>query len=113
MRSLNHFSATSADDHYVKDKRAAGATLGRHTEDRHEARVQLHRLIGLAAQTLVIGQGQDASKVLSLMREALGGDKKIAAVKTLAVTGRSARVNGESTAPATDFEIARSPPTRT
>jgi hypothetical protein len=27
-------------------------------------------------------------------------------VKTLAVTGRSARVNGESTAPATDFEIA-------
>jgi hypothetical protein len=63
-------------------------------------------IIGLAAQTLVIGQGQDASKVLSLVREALGGDKKIAAVKTLTVSGRSARVNGESTAPATDFEIA-------
>lgn len=63
-------------------------------------------IVGLAAQALVIGQGQDASKVLSLMREALGGDKKLAAVKTVAVTGRSARVNGESTAPATDFEIA-------
>lgn len=63
-------------------------------------------IIGLAAQALVVGQGQDASKVLSLVREALGGDKKIAAVKTLAVTGRSARVNGASTAPATDFEIA-------
>jgi hypothetical protein len=63
-------------------------------------------IVGLAAQTLVIGQGQDASKVLSLLREALGGDKKLAAVKTLVVAGRSARVNGESTAPATDVEIA-------
>lgn len=63
-------------------------------------------IIGLAAQALVVGQGQDASKVLSLVREALGGDKKLAAVKTLAVAGRSARVNGESTAPPTDFEIA-------
>jgi hypothetical protein len=44
--------------------------------------------------------------VLSLVREALGGDKKIAAVKTLTVSGRSARVNGETTAPAADFEIA-------
>ncbi|HKW00933.1 MAG TPA: hypothetical protein VJN96_13995 [Vicinamibacterales bacterium] len=63
-------------------------------------------IIGLAAQTLVIGQGQDASKVLSLVREALGGDKKIAAVKTLTVSGRSAKVSGETTAPAADFEIA-------
>ena len=63
-------------------------------------------IIGLAAEALVIGQGQDASKVLSLVREALGGDKKLEAVKTLAVTGRSAKVSGESTAPATDFEIA-------
>jgi len=63
-------------------------------------------VMGLAAEALVVGQGQDASKVLSLVHEALGGDKKIAAVKTLAVTGRSAKVNGDSTAPATDFEIA-------
>jgi hypothetical protein len=99
--------ATSADDHYVKDKRAVSATLGRDTEDRFMKRVfNCIVIIGLAAQALVVGQGQDASKVLSLVREALGGDKKITAVKTLAVTGRSARVNGESTAPATDFEIA-------
>ena len=63
-------------------------------------------IFGIAAQALVIGQGQDANKILALVREALGGDKKLAAVKTVAVNGRSAKVNGESTAPATDFEIA-------
>ena len=63
-------------------------------------------IFGLATQALVIGQGQDASKVLALVREALGGDKRLAAVKTVAVNGRSARVSGESTAPATDVEIA-------
>lgn len=63
-------------------------------------------IIGLATQALVIGQGQDANKVLSLVRDALGGEKKLAAVKAVAVNGRSSRVTGETTAPPTDFEIA-------
>lgn len=60
----------------------------------------------LAAEALVLGQGGDASKVLADVREALGGDKKLAAVTSLTVTGRSTRVTGETSSPPTDFEMA-------
>jgi hypothetical protein len=60
----------------------------------------------LAAESLVLGQGADAAKVLAEVRQALGGDAKLAAVKTLAANGRSTRVNGDQSAPPTDFEVA-------
>ena len=63
-------------------------------------------IFGFAAQALAVGQGADASKVLALVREALGGDKKLAAVKTLTATGRSTKVNGDTSMPATDYEVA-------
>lgn len=44
----------------------------------------------LAAEALVFGQAQDASKILADARQALGGDK-LAALQTLAIQGRSAR----------------------
>lgn len=60
----------------------------------------------LAAETLVIGQGPEVGKILAEVREALGGDQKLTSVKTLAVTGRSTRVTGETSAAPTDFEFA-------
>ncbi len=61
---------------------------------------------GLASQALVAGQGADASKVLAMVRDALGGDKKLSAVRTVTATGRSVRANGDSSAAPTDFELA-------
>jgi hypothetical protein len=60
----------------------------------------------LAAEVLVHGQA-DAKKVLSELRAALGGEDKIAAVKTIAVEGVSLRVapDGETSTGA-DFEMA-------
>jgi hypothetical protein len=57
------------------------------------------------AGTVVFGQG-DANKVLGDARQALGGEKKLEAVKTITVTGRSLRTmpNGSSTEG--DFEMA-------
>jgi hypothetical protein len=74
--------------------------------------LQVIVIVVLAAEALVIGQGGDVAKVLAEVRAALGGDAKLAAVKTLAVTGRSTRVTGESSAPATDFEFAFELPAR-
>src|SRR5262245_36061225 len=61
----------------------------------------------LAAEVLVVGQGADAKKVLSDLRAALGGEDKVAAVKTIAVEGQSTRVapDGE-TSSGSDFEMA-------
>jgi len=61
---------------------------------------------GLAAQALVLGQGGDASKVLAQVREALGGDKKLAAVKTVAAIGRAIKVSGDTSSAPADFEMA-------
>ena len=60
----------------------------------------------LAAEALVLGQGADASRVLAGVREALGGDKKLAAVTSLTVSGRTTRVTGDTSSPPTDFEMA-------
>jgi hypothetical protein len=59
----------------------------------------------VAAQAITIGQGGDAAKLLASVRAALGGEDKIAAVKTLAASGRSTRVSESGSSPATDFEI--------
>jgi hypothetical protein len=59
----------------------------------------------LAVETLVLGQGGDAVKVLAAAREALGGDKKLAAVLSLTATGHNAKSNGESST-SNDFDMA-------
>jgi len=48
----------------------------------------------LATEALIIGQGQDAARVLNEMRAALGGDK-LNSVTSLTITGRSARTMGQ------------------
>ena len=67
--------------------------------------IQAVVLTVLAAQVLAASQGADAKRVLNELRAALGGEDKLAAVKTLAVQGQSARVGPDgSTSTASDFE---------
>jgi hypothetical protein len=66
-------------------------------------------LILLAAGTVagyptVYGQGRDAAQVLAAARDALGGDKGLAAVKTFVATGRTRQVRGNNLVPI-EFEI--------
>jgi hypothetical protein len=64
-------------------------------------------LVGvLAAEALAIGQGGDVARVLADVRNALGGEAKLSGVKTLAVTGQTVRVTGETSSPPVDFEFA-------
>src|SRR5262245_27456573 len=60
----------------------------------------------LATGTLAFGQGVDVNKVLADVREALGGDKKLAAITSLTVTGQSSRASGDTSSPPADFEMA-------
>jgi hypothetical protein len=66
-------------------------------------------IISLAAGTLLIAQvpatDPAANVVLAATREALGGDKKLSAVKTIVATGRTRQVRGENLVPI-EFEIA-------
>lgn len=62
--------------------------------------------VALAFGTAIFGQTSDATKVLADARQALGGEKKLDALKSLTVTGRSIRTmpNGQSSEG--DFEMA-------
>src|SRR5262249_22670101 len=46
----------------------------------------------------------DASQVLAMAREALGGDQKLASVKTFVATGRTRQIRGNNLVPI-EFEI--------
>jgi hypothetical protein len=63
----------------------------------------------LAAEVLTWGQGGDAANVLAAAREALGGDKQLAAITSLSATGHNARSNGQTSA-SSEFEMAMSLP---
>jgi len=52
-----------------------------------------------------------AAAVLAAAREALGGEKKLAAIKTLVATGRTRQIRGENIVPI-EFEIAMELPDR-
>lgn len=60
----------------------------------------------LAVPSLVIGQAGDVNKVLADMKAALGGEDKVAAVKTLTATGRTLRTNAAGTTSENEFELA-------
>jgi len=60
----------------------------------------------LAAGTLVSGQTGDVNKILADARAALGGERKLAAVKTFAATGLATRVVNEQSSAPTDAELA-------
>src|SRR5438552_18694901 len=52
-----------------------------------------------------LGQPRDADSVLAATREALGGDKNLAAVKTFVATGRTRQLRGNNLVPI-EFEIS-------
>jgi hypothetical protein len=64
-------------------------------------------IIGLAVATLAAAQPPPpdaAAGVIAAAREALGGEKKLAAVKTIVATGRTRQVRGDNLVPI-EFEI--------
>ena len=65
-------------------------------------------ILCLAAGALALARGQagtDATGVLTAAREALGGEQKLAAVRTFVATGRTRQVRGNNLVPI-EFEIA-------
>jgi hypothetical protein len=59
----------------------------------------------LIRDPLVRAQARDAASVLEPAREALGGDRNLAAVKSFVATGRTRQLRGENLVPI-EFEIA-------
>ncbi len=60
----------------------------------------------VAAQAIVTAQGGDADRILAAARQALGGDKKLDAVKSLAIEGRAMRINPAGASTESEFEVA-------
>src|SRR5436309_14067558 len=60
-------------------------------------------LIAVSVPAL-LGQAPDAAQVLSSARQALGGEKKLSAVRTFTATGRTRQVRGNNLVPI-EFEI--------
>lgn len=58
----------------------------------------------MAAGAVLFAQGGDAAKVMADMRKALGGEQKLAAVKSLSATGKAQRAMGE-TSMGGDYEL--------
>ncbi len=58
----------------------------------------------MAAGAMLFAQAGDAARVMADMRKALGGEQKLAAVKTLSATGKSQRSMGE-TSMGGDYEL--------
>jgi hypothetical protein len=65
------------------------------------AAISLPRVSTLTAQ----GPARDAAAVLAEAREALGGEKRLSAVKNFVVTGRTRQIRGDNLVPI-EFEIA-------
>jgi hypothetical protein len=69
----------------------------------------------LVAETLAIGQGSQGSQVASVLaelRQALGGEQALAAVKTVAIEGTRTRVVAEGQSRGSAFEMAMELPGR-
>ena len=60
----------------------------------------------IAAQVLVIGQGNDVTRVMSAIRQSLGGAEKLLSVKTLSAEGTITRPLPDGTSRASRLEFA-------
>src|SRR6476661_7855872 len=76
---------------------------------RRSMRVLLHRIVvygltaAMCAQPLC-AQSKDPAAILAGARQAMGGDAKLAAVKSFTATGRTRQVRGDNLVPI-EFEI--------
>src|SRR3954471_16120923 len=60
--------------------------------------------LAVASLATLYGQAPDASQVLGAAREAMGGEKKLSAVRSFVVTGRTRQLRGNNLVPI-EFEI--------
>jgi hypothetical protein len=60
----------------------------------------------VGAQALLAAQGGDVDRILAAARQALGGEKKLDAVKSLAIEGRTLRIGPDGTSSESSFELA-------
>jgi hypothetical protein len=60
----------------------------------------------VAAQALLVGQTPDVGKILADVRAALGGESRLAALKTLAIEGRTSRVAPDGSSRTSPFDMA-------
>jgi hypothetical protein len=71
--------------------------------------MRIVRAVVLVAASLAVcdlrGQAPDAGQVLATARDALGGEKSLAAVKTFIATGRTRQIRGNNLVPI-EFEIS-------
>jgi hypothetical protein len=67
-------------------------------------RYQLAATLIAVSVPALLGQPPDAAQVMSSAREALGGEKKLSAVRTFIATGRTRQVRGNNVVPI-EFEI--------
>ena len=58
----------------------------------------------VVSASAIRGQTADAARVISSAREALGGEKKLSAVRTFTATGRTRQIRGNNLVPI-EFEI--------
>lgn len=69
--------------------------------------LRAYTVVGIVAgQVLVFGQTGDVSKILGDVRQALGGEKKLASIKTVTVTGKAQRTNAMGASVEQEFEMA-------
>ena len=61
-------------------------------------------LIAVSSVPLLLGQTPDAAQIMASAREALGGEKKLSAVRSFVATGRTRQVRGNNLVPI-EFEI--------
>lgn len=72
--------------------------------DVRRLRLPLVPALVAAAAAALLGQTPDAAQVISSAREALGGEKKLSAIRTVTATGRTRQVRGNNLVPI-EFEI--------
>jgi len=61
-------------------------------------------LIAVSSVPVLLGQTPDAAQVMASAREALGGEKKLSAVRSFVATGRTRQIRGNNLVPI-EFEI--------
>ena len=61
-------------------------------------------LIAVSSVPALLGQTPDAAQVMASAREALGGEKKLSAVRSFVATGRTRQIRGNNLVPI-EFEI--------
>src|SRR6202040_1163392 len=97
-RSRDALSATGTGHFFVYSRQI------RRRNDVRRLRYPLVATLIAVSVPALPGQTPDAAQVMSSAREALGGEKKLSAVRTFTATGRTRQIRGNNLVPI-EFEI--------